>query len=161
MAVSKHLIECVARDDERLPPGIVASGERPLAGEALFERIEDFLKMCSVVYRRDGIVERLGLFVERQALAFEHADPSLERGQLAIQVLPPEPLHLVAGRAQGRQVGADAVRLPGDRVERYLGRLGLGLPHRRPVVGVDVVGVVLPHREDGLDVAFSQWIHRI
>ena len=68
--------------------------------------------------------------------------------------------HLVAARRQLREIGAHRARLRGDRVEADLRGVGLALPLRRAVVGVDVVLVVLTERQDGLDVAFREGIHR-
>jgi hypothetical protein len=71
-------IELVARDDEWPSPRVVACGERPLAREALVQRIEKLLKVRRRVRRGDRVVERLRLFVERQLLALEDPDTRVE-----------------------------------------------------------------------------------
>ena len=68
--------------------------------------------------------------------------------------------HLVAAGRQLREVGAQRARLRGDGVEGDFRGVGLALPLRRSVVGVDVVLVVLAEGQDGLDVAFREGIHR-
>ena len=156
----KDGIKLLARDHEWPAPRVVARGERALSRKALLQRIEKLLKVRRWVRRGDRIVECLRLFVERKLLALEDTDPRVERGELTVEVLMAQAAQLVSTRGQLKEVGAHRAALRDDLIQADLGGVGVALPLRRAVVGVDVVLVVLTEGKDGLDIALREGIHR-
>ena len=156
----KYRVELLARNHERPPPGVVARGQRALSREPLVQRIEDLLKVRRGVCRGDCVVERFGLLVEGQALAFDDADARVERGELTVEILMSEAAQLVSACHQLREFCTHVASLRRDRVEVSLARVGVALPLCGAVVGVDVVLVVLTECEDRFDVPLGEPIHR-
>ena len=60
---------------------------------------------------RHGIVEGARLLVERQALAGEHPDAGRDRGELPLQVVAAQPLHLSRRLRDGVDRAGERFRL--------------------------------------------------
>jgi hypothetical protein len=160
-------VEPVAGDDEPLPERLDPGGEGAVARDGGLELVEDALEVGGVVGGSDGVVERLRLLVKSEFLAGDDVDPRHHRLELPLQVLVAQPDDLLfTGRLagwgrMGRELGDARLGLGADLGERAPLRLGLGEPLRRAVVGVHVVGVVLPDGEHQLDVGFGGPLHRV
>ena len=111
--------------------------------------------------RRYRVVERERLVVERRSLAPEHADTRTHGFELALQVRPSQMSGLVrcGRRRRGGELLEDLAGFLIDPVERQPPLRRLGLPRLGAVVGIDVGGLVLAHRQHQLDVPFSDRIH--
>ena len=81
----EHRVELLARNHERAPPGVVPLDERIRFREALLEAIEHGLEVRVRIRRGDRVVERLGLLVEGQPLAFEHPHARAHRRRAAFR----------------------------------------------------------------------------
>ena len=138
---------------------LVAGEQRSIARELLVELVEDLLEVRLGQRRRHRVVERARLLVERQALAVEHADAGRDRGELPLQVVAAQPLHLIRRLRDGVDRAEQRLRLRRQLGEGRLARFRLLLPLRRTVVGIDVVGVVLAERQHQLHIAFGDVVH--
>ena len=150
-------VELVARDHE-LPRERrrSASTSGPVPGKRFSSSSSIGLEVRLRIRRRDGVVERLRLLVERQPLAFEHPHARGERGRAASRgtggasgsISSPPGGTFVRARA------ASVCALARDRVERQLARGSASFFQSGwTVVGVDVVRVVLAHGQHELHVA--------
>jgi hypothetical protein len=107
------------------------------------------------VRRRNGVVQRFRLRVEAELLAAQHRRARAQRLELPRQVLMPEPHELLGTchRLCRIERGQHVRRLAVDVGNLAPRRLSLLSPHRRPVVGVHVIGVVLTQSEYEFDVS--------
>ena len=136
-------------------PACPAPRERPC------ESGQGVLEVRFGVARRDRVVQGARLVVERERPSTQHPDPCLQRLELPTQILVPQ-LHQflrVRGGLGPVQLHDQRTGLGADLVERQRPPFGVGAPRLRTVVRVDIVAVVLPHRQHQLHVAFGDVVH--
>ncbi len=117
----EHRIELVRRNHELTPERLVPRDQRPVPREPLFQFVEDLLKVRIGIGRRDRVVERFRLLVERHPLAFQHADAGGERRKLPLEVLMAQPRHLVGTRLRCSKIDQQLRRTRSDGVQPRLG----------------------------------------
>ncbi len=155
----KDRIELLARDDECTAECLVAGEQQSIARELLVELVEDLLEVRLGERGCHRVVEGARLLVERQALAGEHADAGRDCGELPLQVVAAQPLHLIGGLRHCADGAEQRLRLRRQIDEGNLDRFRLLLPLRRTVVSIDVIGIVLAERQHQLHVTFGDIVH--
>ena len=156
----EHRIEPLGRDDELGAVGVVARDQRTAAREALLEGVEDL--PGSATRYRSAPRRRTGPSTLRRTTGGSLAacGPVRQAPTVAVPGTDAGATTIHRCRTARSELRQERRRAHADRLEPGLGGCGLVLPRRRPIVGIDVVGIVRAHRQHELHVALGYRGHR-
>ena len=154
-------IEAILRDDEARAELVVAIDHRSPSRQHPVELRQHLREIRLRVRRRHRVVQLLRLLVELQFRPHEHRHTCAQRFKLPRQVLMSKLRHLVGAdrRLCGGNVPREHRSARRNLGERELLRFRIRPPFGGAVVGIHVVGVVLPDGEHEPHVPLGKLIH--